>query len=431
MAFDSMTSPKKRPSKANPSTTKTVTCYLTLDLIQKLLKGQSLDEARSLRVTLPGKGEMIKYIENLDKLPNLEHLNLGHHSISKIENLNKLVNLKELNMSHNAITKIENLSVMFRLEVVDLSHNQIARIAPSLPELKRLRVLLLHHNDINILRDVTHLQGCGNLTTLALHHNPMFDLEHCRSYVVFHLPQVQMLNNEAISEDERAAAALRWNRKELDECQAQIRELNAEVHQLKTEVHDKNTAMETLERKHANLTLTHEMDKARLKELHPRLEETENVLGAKTGELIRVVDDMFTLRQEFELLKIELAFLLGYENDDESPPSGQGGVPRDVNRLRFHDPQLAALVQATVRHVQEAKEVIRNASVNHGPAPKGASPDAQQGRPGPHGATPRPSALTPSAARFSPSSLGDGEPLSFTRLDALFDASAIADDRRA
>ncbi|MFA7070381.1 MAG: leucine-rich repeat domain-containing protein, partial [Sulfurimonas sp.] len=51
----------------------------------------------------------ISKIEGLDKLVNLNELDLSYNKISKIEGLEKLVNLKVLCLSYNKISKIEGL----------------------------------------------------------------------------------------------------------------------------------------------------------------------------------------------------------------------------------------------------------------------------------------------------------------------------------
>ena len=76
-------SPEKRPqrSPSRSSTTATTTCYLTLDLINKLLKGERLDAAKALKVSLPGHNEKIRYIENLDKVSSSRMCTLSNRAI--------------------------------------------------------------------------------------------------------------------------------------------------------------------------------------------------------------------------------------------------------------------------------------------------------------------------------------------------------------
>jgi len=91
------------------------------------------------------RSNQITKIENLDKLPILDWLDLSSNQITKIENLNKFPILNSLDLSDNQITKIENLNQLvkslvnypsFKL-IVDLENNPIKPI-----EINKLTYLL-------------------------------------------------------------------------------------------------------------------------------------------------------------------------------------------------------------------------------------------------------------------------------------------------
>jgi len=56
----------------------------------------------------------------LDKLVNLEVLDMGDNRIRKIENIETLVNLKELHLAKNKIQTIENIGHLKKLYMLTL-----------------------------------------------------------------------------------------------------------------------------------------------------------------------------------------------------------------------------------------------------------------------------------------------------------------------
>ncbi len=101
----------------------------------------------------------IKRIEGLDQLPNLKELNLFNNQIEKIEGLDRLPALQDLILVDNHITTIEGLDYLSNLRYLNLGNNQITTIG-GLEHTHQLQILVLDHNAI------TTLNGLGSLPNL-------------------------------------------------------------------------------------------------------------------------------------------------------------------------------------------------------------------------------------------------------------------------
>lgn len=107
----------------------------------------------------------ISEIEGLEKLINLEELDLRKNNISEIKGLNTLTNLTILNLRKNQISEIKGLEKLINLKKLNLSENNISEIK-GLDHLKNLEYLNLNLNNIS------EIKGFENLTNLL--HLDMF-----------------------------------------------------------------------------------------------------------------------------------------------------------------------------------------------------------------------------------------------------------------
>ncbi|XP_070326714.1 leucine-rich repeat-containing protein 72 isoform X1 [Odocoileus virginianus] len=99
--------------------------------------------------------------------------------------------LAELYLNNNAIFDIEGLHYL-----------------PS------LHILLLHHNElINLDATVKELKGMLNLKTLTLYQNPLCQYNLYRLYIIYHLPGVELLDRNQVTEKERRSMILLFNHK--------------------------------------------------------------------------------------------------------------------------------------------------------------------------------------------------------------------------
>lgn len=98
---------------------------------------------------------------------NLSHRGIG--DIEEIKSLDRLTQLEGLNLSQNKITKIHGLDTLIRLQTLNLSNNQISRVE-GLAALTSLRSLNLANNQITKIEGFAH---CNALQILDLSGNPV------------------------------------------------------------------------------------------------------------------------------------------------------------------------------------------------------------------------------------------------------------------
>ncbi|CCE61734.1 hypothetical protein TPHA_0B00620 [Tetrapisispora phaffii CBS 4417] len=118
----------------------------------------------------------IKHISsNLNKLTNLENLDLSFNLIKRIKNIDKLVKLKNLYLVQNKISKIENLSTLTELENLELGGNEIKEIEEdSFVGLSKLKEIWLGKNSIPRLINLHHLKS---LKILSIQGNKLKKIE--------------------------------------------------------------------------------------------------------------------------------------------------------------------------------------------------------------------------------------------------------------
>ena len=122
----------------------------------------------------------------------------------------KLAQIKNLNLWGNNIDNVDILTQMPSLEIVSLSVNKISTLKP-FAELPKLRELYLRNNMISDLNEIKYLIGCENLSILWLSENPICKNKNYRYVVVGILPQLEKLDDVAITEEERAKAEQKLN----------------------------------------------------------------------------------------------------------------------------------------------------------------------------------------------------------------------------
>ncbi|XP_069318032.1 leucine-rich repeat-containing protein 72 [Eulemur rufifrons] len=73
---------------------------------------------------------------------------------------------------------------------------------------------MLHHNELtNIDATVKELKGMLNLKTLTLYQNPLCQYNLYRLYVIYHLPGVELLDRNQVTEKERRSMITIFNHK--------------------------------------------------------------------------------------------------------------------------------------------------------------------------------------------------------------------------
>lgn len=92
-------------------------------------------------------GNSLEIIPKIDKMGNLEIINISTNRIRDISNCFRVLhNLRELYLQKNNISKIKNLKSL-KLNIIDLSYNDIIEIS-ELNDLINLKKFLIFANDI-------------------------------------------------------------------------------------------------------------------------------------------------------------------------------------------------------------------------------------------------------------------------------------------
>ncbi|XP_073094847.1 leucine-rich repeat-containing protein 72 isoform X2 [Manis javanica] len=125
----------------------------------------------------------------------------------------KFKKLKYLWLHHNKLHGIKFLTRNYCLTELYLNNNAIFEIE-GLHYLPSLHILFLHHNELtNINATVKELKGMLNLKTLSLYQNPLCQYNLYRLYVIYHLPGVQLLDQNQVTEKERRSTITLFNHK--------------------------------------------------------------------------------------------------------------------------------------------------------------------------------------------------------------------------
>ena len=137
--------------------------------------------------------EISLHQENIERIENLEFycrhikiLYLQDNIIEKLENLDKLKELEYLNMAVNSISKIENLEKCESLRKLDLTMNFV-----DIEDLKESCDCL---SKVNSLREI-YFTG-----------NPCEKFKYCKQYVIGRCPQLIIYNGDEIKKSERIKA---------------------------------------------------------------------------------------------------------------------------------------------------------------------------------------------------------------------------------
>jgi len=121
----------------------------------------------------------LKRIENLDVYcRHLKILYLQNNFIEKMEGLNKLVELEYINLAVNSVSKIEGIKRCESLNKIDLTLNFV---------------------DVEDLREsCENLEWCPMMTDLYLTGNPCCDWENYRPYVIAKVDTLMRLDGTEI-----------------------------------------------------------------------------------------------------------------------------------------------------------------------------------------------------------------------------------------
>ncbi|WMJ79839.1 leucine-rich repeat domain-containing protein [Clostridium sp. MB40-C1] len=132
---------------------------------------------------LDAKSSGIQNIEGLEKLTNLEKIDLSFNSIENISALKGLTKLKTLNLSFNWSYDgkgLEALGESSNLENLDLTSDRVGDIS-ALKKFAKLKTLNLQDN--RFFEDISALGGLTNLQTLNLRSNEIKDISALKGLI--------------------------------------------------------------------------------------------------------------------------------------------------------------------------------------------------------------------------------------------------------
>jgi len=97
-------------------------------------------------------------IKNLEKLTDIEILDISGHKIAEIKGLEVFINLKELRLWSNQITEIKGFENLINIKKLWLDGNQITEIK-GLDNLENLEKLILYNNPISEIKGLENLKN--------------------------------------------------------------------------------------------------------------------------------------------------------------------------------------------------------------------------------------------------------------------------------
>ena len=127
-----------------------------------------------------------------------------------------LENVKNLNLWGNDIEDVRILKEMPNIEVLSLSVNKISSLK-SFQYCKKLTELYLRKNLISDISEIRYIQGLPSLKVLWLWDNPCAQIPNYRETILSALPNLIKLDNQAVTNEERAQIPNKDHRNRKDE----------------------------------------------------------------------------------------------------------------------------------------------------------------------------------------------------------------------
>nr|CUU99557.1 centrosomal protein 1 [Hymenolepis microstoma] len=309
--------------------------YITEDFLRRYTKNQDLSAVHHLCLTSnvisPYK---LTLLENLEGLRYLTVLNVSGNAIERLEGLRSLTRLKCLNLNDNRICRLDGLETLKNLQRLYLNHNRIQDFPSWFQNrLISLKSLQLGHNNIDNLHILTKLRRLSNLTELVIMGNPASDpsSQHlvsicpsplrspteqheevfnqcCRSFIIFHLRSLTLLDTQIVTLEERKEADSWFEQSEISRINNQLETREAEVAdlsdclaRLSIEAEGRSARTECLARQKA-------AQDAKLEEMRRELAAKDELLRAKSDELLRACLKHYEIEQELAFYKIDKKF---------------------------------------------------------------------------------------------------------------------------
>jgi len=90
---------------------------------------------------------------------------------------------------------------------IDLSFNQLSHIDPVLTQFENMKILYLHGNAIDDIKEVNKLAMLPKLIKLSLHGNPIENTKGYRQYCLTFVPGVKSFDFSRVTKADRATAS--------------------------------------------------------------------------------------------------------------------------------------------------------------------------------------------------------------------------------
>jgi hypothetical protein len=261
-------------------------------LIQETTKATDARRVDAFRFDFSPSINRLVRLEPIQKFRLIRELSLIGHSLTDISALQSLPHLRRLNLSFNRLRDFSPLFALKYLEDVSLNHNRIGSIPSEIASLIQLRILRLAFNQIDDRRDFARLQKSVNLVNLDLEGTPVAREPAALYYCVFTLPQLEILNRNAISIEYRRQAAERFERFQVEQLTVENEQLSRQNEQIRQRLAAEDTlrkasdaiaqelrfakiTLDRLESERQKLVVLQEQRESELKALHSRIAKSE------------------------------------------------------------------------------------------------------------------------------------------------------------
>lgn len=160
-----------------------------------------MDSVTKLELSVDTTEQSINRLGEL--CPNLRQLKLNDSQLCSFRDLGtNLRNLRILWLSRSGITDLDGITVLELLEELYVSFNDIEDLSP-LSVHDTLSVLDLEANNVDDVDQLETLSTCPMLMSLNLEGNPIDAVPHYRRVVVTIIPQLELVDDEDVTEEDR------------------------------------------------------------------------------------------------------------------------------------------------------------------------------------------------------------------------------------
>jgi len=194
--------------KLNNNKIESISNLAEMESLQLLsLKGNALTEVTQLNTPmllyLNVDGNQIATLSNAFQLAS--KLSVLEARENKLTTTAGIENLQELEEAHFSTNEIADLCLgsMPQLRKLSLNGNQIATLSAFQNNASSLEHLDLSTNIIESAKELVHLEGLKRLRTLSFAENAITGVDKYRNHVHAVLPQLETLDGEPFSEEDR------------------------------------------------------------------------------------------------------------------------------------------------------------------------------------------------------------------------------------